>query len=50
MRVRLVQLEDDEQVLLVTLHHIIADGWSMGVLMEKLSTQQPVCGGRGEPV
>ena len=26
-----------EHVLLVTLHHIVSDGWSMGVLMRELS-------------
>ena len=35
-RVRLVRLEQEEQVLLITMHHIISDGWSMGVLMREL--------------
>ena len=25
-----------EHVLLVTLHHIVSDGWSMGILMREL--------------
>ncbi|WP_027160052.1 condensation domain-containing protein, partial [Methylobacter luteus] len=29
VRGRLVRLAADEHVLLVTLHHIISDGWSM---------------------
>jgi len=36
LRVRLLQLADDEQVLLVTLHHIIADGWSIDILSREL--------------
>ncbi|PTT24776.1 non-ribosomal peptide synthase/polyketide synthase [Pseudomonas sp. HMWF021] len=36
LRGRLVRLADDHHVLLLTLHHIIADGWSMGVLTREL--------------
>ncbi|MDT5025008.1 MAG: hypothetical protein QOE61_1434, partial [Micromonosporaceae bacterium] len=37
MRIRLVRLGDDEHVLTVTMHHIITDGWSTGVLISELS-------------
>ncbi|MGH3702602.1 MAG: condensation domain-containing protein, partial [Pseudonocardiaceae bacterium] len=36
LRVGLVRLGDDEQVLLLTLHHIITDGWSQGVFFAEL--------------
>uniref|UniRef100_UPI00056EA86A condensation domain-containing protein n=1 Tax=Xanthomonas maliensis TaxID=1321368 RepID=UPI00056EA86A len=36
-RAQLVHLSEDEHVLLVTLHHLIADGWSMGLLVHELS-------------
>ncbi|MDC9606952.1 non-ribosomal peptide synthetase [Xenorhabdus griffiniae] len=36
-RGQLLQLADDEHVLLLTLHHIITDGWSVGVLVQELS-------------
>nr|WP_277951940.1 non-ribosomal peptide synthase/polyketide synthase [Pseudomonas sp. TH06] len=36
IRGRLVRLADDHHVLLVTVHHIVADGWSMGVLTREL--------------
>ena len=36
-RVKLVQVEDDEHVLGMTLHHIIYDGWSRGVFLEELT-------------
>ncbi|MFW9080921.1 non-ribosomal peptide synthase/polyketide synthase [Pseudomonas sp. P2757] len=36
IRGRLVRLADDHHVLLLTVHHIIADGWSMGVLTREL--------------
>jgi amino acid adenylation domain-containing protein len=36
-RTRLLRLGADDHVLLVTLHHIIVDGWSIGVFFEELS-------------
>jgi amino acid adenylation domain-containing protein len=35
-RVTLLKLKDNEHVLLVTMHHIISDGWSMSVFMREL--------------
>ncbi|MCF7697590.1 non-ribosomal peptide synthetase, partial [Mycetohabitans sp. B2] len=32
-----IQLTDDEHVLLLTKHHIVSDGWSIGVLVRELS-------------
>lgn len=37
LRAELVRCSDREHVLLVTLHHIVSDGWSLGVLMRELS-------------
>ena len=37
MRVSLLRLSDDVHVLLLTLHHIAADGWSLAVLNRELS-------------
>ncbi|MFT5045987.1 MAG: amino acid adenylation domain-containing protein, partial [Porticoccaceae bacterium] len=37
LRTRLLQLSDDKHTLIVTMHHIIADGWSMGVVMREIS-------------
>jgi aspartate racemase len=37
LRARLLQLGEEEHVLLLTMHHIISDGWSMGVLLRELS-------------
>jgi amino acid adenylation domain-containing protein/non-ribosomal peptide synthase protein (TIGR01720 family) len=37
-RTSLLRLADDEHVLLLTLHHSVADGWSLGVLMRELAT------------
>ncbi len=38
LRTILVQLSDIETVLLLTLHHIVADGWSRGILLRELTT------------
>ncbi|MCL1465995.1 non-ribosomal peptide synthetase [Argonema galeatum] len=36
LRVTLLQLSEKEYVLLLNLHHIVADGWSIGVLIKEL--------------
>lgn len=36
-RVTLLQLDQTEYVLLFTMHHIISDGWSLGVLLKELT-------------
>ncbi len=36
LRVKLLQLSDTDHVILLTFHHIIADGWSIGVLVREL--------------
>ena len=35
-RIRLLSLGEQEHVLLLTIHHIASDGWSMGVLVREL--------------
>jgi acyl carrier protein len=37
IRGRLLKLEDERHALLVTMHHIISDGWSMGVLIREFA-------------
>ena len=37
LRVVLVRLDEAEHVLLLTLHHIIFDGWSFGVLLREIA-------------
>ena len=38
IRGRLLRLAEDDHVLLVTMHHIVTDGWSIGVLVRELSS------------
>ncbi|MDX1695931.1 MAG: amino acid adenylation domain-containing protein, partial [Ketobacteraceae bacterium] len=37
LRTRLLKLADDDYVLLANKHHIISDGWSMGILMQEIA-------------
>ncbi len=37
LRVSLLKLSEQEHVLLVTMHHIISDGWSLGILIRELN-------------
>ncbi|EPX59029.1 Long-chain-fatty-acid--CoA ligase [Cystobacter fuscus DSM 2262] len=38
LRTTLVKCSDAEHLLLVTMHHIISDGWSTGVMMSEFAT------------
>ncbi|MCA1371935.1 non-ribosomal peptide synthetase, partial [Bradyrhizobium sp. BRP14] len=38
IRGRLIRLSAEEHVFLLTQHHIVSDGWSMGVLVRELSS------------
>ncbi len=37
IRGRLLRMEEEEHLLFVDMHHIVSDGWSMGVLTHELS-------------
>jgi amino acid adenylation domain-containing protein len=56
LRTRLLRLRgpgdgDEEHVLLATLHHIVSDGWSQGLLFEELATLYGAfVGGRPSPL
>ncbi|ABW31355.1 non-ribosomal peptide synthetase [Acaryochloris marina] len=51
MRVSLLHLEQHDHILLITLHHIAADGWSIGVLVNEVATLYPVfCAGQPSPL
>ncbi|NEO40840.1 MAG: amino acid adenylation domain-containing protein [Moorea sp. SIOASIH] len=38
LRSQLWQLDETEYVFLIATHHIVADGWSFGILLQELST------------
>ena len=43
IRGRLLRLGERDHVLLVTMHHIVADGWSMGVLTREFGALYAAC-------
>ena len=48
-RARLIRLGDEEHLFLFTMHHVVSDGWSMGVFTEELkSLYTRICAGRGK--
>ena len=49
LRCVLVRLHEDEHVVMFTLHHIAADGWSMGILVREFALlyNALAAGGRG---
>ncbi|HEY6804760.1 MAG TPA: amino acid adenylation domain-containing protein [Pyrinomonadaceae bacterium] len=38
LRVRLLHESDNEHIVLLTMHHIISDGWSLGVFIHEVAT------------
>ncbi len=41
VRGRLLKIAAEQHVLLVTMHHIVSDGWSMGVLCASSTPSMP---------
>ena len=47
----LIRLSEDEHILLLTMHHIITDGWSMSVFTSELATlYKAYCIGEASPL
>ncbi|BBP69935.1 pyoverdine sidechain peptide synthetase [Pseudomonas sp. Seg1] len=49
LSLRLLRLAEQEHVLLLTLHHIIADGWSMNILIDEFMRTYDALVARREP-
>ncbi len=51
LRIKLFRLKLDEHMLLITIHHIISDGWSLGVFAQELAAlYDAFCEGRPAPL
>ena len=51
LRTTLLELGEMEYVMLFTMHHIISDGWSMGVLIRELAAlYEAFCAGKPSPL
>ncbi|MGQ0837734.1 amino acid adenylation domain-containing protein [Actinokineospora sp.] len=49
LRVLLLRTAPDDHRLMVTLHHIVSDGWSLAVLLEELSAAYSALAGGARP-
>ena len=43
IRLLLLQLGDDDHVLLINMHHVISDQWSMGIIAREVTTLYNAC-------
>ncbi|MBN3958479.1 non-ribosomal peptide synthetase [Nostoc sp. NMS8] len=51
LRVKLLRLGEQEHIVLLTMHHIVSDGWSISVLVQELATlYQSFCNGQPSPL
>src|SRR6516162_8146765 len=51
LRARLLRMGEEDYILLLTMHHIVCDFWSMNVFQEELSTlYEAFCAGRPSPL
>ena len=51
LRARLLKLGDEEHVALLTMHHIISDGWSIGLLVKEVAAlYEAFVTGRSSPL
>ncbi|AMO93273.1 D-alanine--poly(phosphoribitol) ligase, subunit 1 [Collimonas fungivorans] len=50
IRASLFRLTEQEHIFLLTVHHVIADGWSIGVLVRELNVLYRTYGSGHEPV
>lgn len=51
VRAGLLRLDEQDHVLLVTVHHIVSDGWSIGVITRELAVlYDAYCRGLGSPL
>ncbi|MEH2448289.1 MAG: amino acid adenylation domain-containing protein [Nostoc sp.] len=51
LRVRLLRLSEQEHIMLLTMHHIASDGWSISVLVREVrALYQAFCSGQPSPL
>jgi thioesterase domain-containing protein/acyl carrier protein len=50
-RTRLVRVDESESVLIITVHHAVSDGWSIGLITQELGVvYDAYCGGLESPL
>jgi amino acid adenylation domain-containing protein len=43
LRITLLQLDPRDQVMLLTVHHIVSDDWSLGIFAQEMATNYDAC-------
>ncbi|MBC1278312.1 amino acid adenylation domain-containing protein [Nostoc sp. UCD121] len=51
LRIKLLRLSDAEYLLIITIHHLVCDGWSVGVFLQELTKlYEAFCHGQPSPL
>jgi len=51
IRTTLLRLDQEEHILLLAMHHIVSDGWSMGIMFREISVlYKAFCAGKPSPL
>lgn len=51
LRVSLLRLSEEHHILMLTMHHIVSDGWSIGVMVREVAElYEAFCAGRPSPL
>ena len=51
LRIKLLRLSDAEHLLIITIHHLVCDGWSVGVFLQELTKLYAAfCHGQPSPL
>lgn len=51
VRAGIFKIDDEEHVLLINMHHIVCDGWSVGILIKEVATlYDAFCSGKSSPL
>lgn len=43
LRAKVLELGEEQRILLITMHHIVTDGWSMGIMIRELGALYSAC-------
>lgn len=51
VRISLIRLDDEDHVVTLTMHHIVSDGWSRGIIVREIAAlYEAFCGNRPSPL
>jgi amino acid adenylation domain-containing protein len=50
LRARLLRLDQDDSILIINMHHVVSDGWSLGIFIQEVAALYQVFSGGQPPV